>query len=350
MRNDFNVPSRVPVFLLTILSVLFLLVGPSAQSLYGDAIQLKNGKIVKGKVEKLTEDKVVINQTTGDGEKARISISLDDVLPSSVYRLRIRYGTVSSPADHYELARFCLENNLFVYAREHFKKSAAKGKGGKYEKKGSKGLKKIDRKEAATLYLKGVSEMDRKKYGEAIDRFQELLRRFPGSNHASKARKKVQEITNILRQDDEKSKKQGGKSTKKEIKTRIRSFVEAGKQQIKNGYKMEADQKYASAFSRYEDAVAQFKTARFSIRNNLSKPRWKGEKKFKETLRDYDETAKEQLKQVYTTMAELYSLEGDIESALKWVNKTLALEPMYEPARKLKRLIIRNKLENSEVR
>src|SRR5579864_2929526 len=85
-----------------------------------DVLQKKDGGIVVGRIQKLDADTVEI---LVNGEKDARRISLRELNPYSVYKIRLDRIDKSSGEAHFALAEFCMANGLYPPATKEFEEA-----------------------------------------------------------------------------------------------------------------------------------------------------------------------------------------------------------------------------------
>src|SRR5438105_3803186 len=112
-----------------------------------DVLQKKDGGIVVGRITKLDNDWVEIQVA---GEKEARKVSLKDLYPSNVYRIRLDRIDKNSAEARMALGEFCMTNNLYFLATREFDEAARLDKS--FEEKSKKRREEAHHEDARSRF------------------------------------------------------------------------------------------------------------------------------------------------------------------------------------------------------
>lgn len=162
-----------------------------------DVIQLKDGKLVVGKINSISDK--AIEMTLRDGTPR--SVDLKDVHPVSVYKVRAARIDAKDAAAHWALGDYCKTNGLFALAGEEYDKAA--GLDASFKDRATRAREEMRGEEARSRFEQAKRLGAEKKYAEALDLLKSLIERFADTPYAEEARKEQDKLAADLRKENE---------------------------------------------------------------------------------------------------------------------------------------------------
>jgi tetratricopeptide (TPR) repeat protein len=316
--------------------------------IWAEKIELKNGNILERTVSELKDNKVYLK--IGDAKEMReMGVSLNDIIPATVYRIRARFIDQEDAQAHWELGEYCLSNKLYDQAKEEFNKSCEID-----EELKDKVTEKIDalvEEESQDLMNTALAFMRDTKYEDALKNLKLLLGKYPEGKYAEEATRVATFAAESLRKKIEEENKQKELEERKKEQERFTKeesilkgkYEEAAKiiAEVRElnavGLTNETDFKIMLADKAYKKAIEKLAQAQEILVNigNLTKDA------------DTIKTTKEKLAEVsawmvvvYNNLGQLWAGEVNFRESLKWLNKALIIDPMNKAASELKVKII----------
>jgi hypothetical protein len=179
-----------------VIALILILLYPT-DFIPADVIQLKSGALIRGRIDKETSDRVVMEVTKG----GTVTIDKSDVesiqrgeTPSLLeeYLKRLSGIPQGDANAHYELGLFCLDRGLYAYAAIEL--NTARRLDSSLESKVNEHLPLI---EQARLFESAMWHYKHGNYKEALRFLHSLLNKFPESKYASQAHETLQVIKSL---------------------------------------------------------------------------------------------------------------------------------------------------------
>lgn len=177
-----------------------------------DVIQRRDGGILVGRILKMgpSNIEIIVN---GDREPRRISIR--DVMPYSIYRLRLERCNKDRGADRMTLGEFCLANGLYSTAAREFEKAAELDKS--LAAKAGQKRAEAHNEDARTKFEEARGLHLKKDFSGATKLLHTILNRYSDTPYAAEAQKLVTSIAAQIKKANEQKKEQLAKAKKQKI-------------------------------------------------------------------------------------------------------------------------------------
>jgi hypothetical protein len=311
---------------------LAVLVLPSAASAQDpkkpdDVLQKKDGGIVVGRIQKLDADSVEI---LVNGEKDARKISLRELNPYSVYKIRLDRIDKSSGEAHFSLAEFCMANGLYPPAAKEFEEAARMDKS--LEEKAKKRRDEAHNEDGRARFEESKRLAAERKYDESNKICQLLVEKYADTPYAEEARRLIAKIAEDIAKENEARKKQleDNKEAKEKKKAVIaenqeKDVLAKTAEMIDDAAKMWLEgldgesKNLTRAEKAWKGAEGAIMAARRNIEFLLKSNDLETIKKAKEMERASDAI----LVKVYYRMGRMWAVELAYPTALEWLNKAM---------------------------
>ncbi len=292
-----------------------------------DVLQKKDGGIVVGRIQKLDADTVEI---LVNGEKDARRISLRELNPYSVYKIRLDRIDKSSGEAHFALAEFCMTNGLYPPATREFEEAARLDK--TLEEKAKKRREEAHNEDGRARFEEAKRLAAERKYDDANRNCQLLVEKYSDTPYFEEAKKLVARIAEeIAKENDAKKKEIEAKKEEKEKKkaaiaenqekdilAKTAEMVDdAGKLWLEG---LDGESKNLTrAEKAWRGAEAALMAAHRNIEFLLKSNDVETIKKAKEFERQSDAI----LVKVYYRLGRMWAVELSYPTALEWLNKAM---------------------------
>jgi len=315
---------------------------------WAEKIELKNGNIVEGTVSELKDNKVYLK--IGDAKEMReMGISLNDIIPPTVYRIRARFIDQEDAQAHWELGEYCLGNKLYDQAKEEFNKANELDE--ELNDKTAEKINALVEEESQDLINTALAFMRDTQYEEALKRLQLLISKYPEGKYTEEATRAATFAAESLRKKIDEENKQKELEEKKKEQERVSKEESVLKSKYDEAVKIigevrelnaagltnETEFKVVLADKSYKKAIEKLISAQEMLANVSS------------LTKDADtiKITKEKLLEVnawmvvvYNNLGQLWAGEVNFRESIKWLNKALVIDPMNKAASELKVKII----------
>ena len=174
-----------------------------------DVIQMKNGTLIKGSVESTTDTSVTVKLPSG----ASVTLPLNKIAPSSVYRLRLAQLDGKDAAGHLTLGDYCLKNGLLAQSRAMYRKA------GRIDPTQvatvAMRLTAVDEQHAKALYELAENAYSNALHQQAMEHIKKILAHYPNTSFAPKARSLSQQVLTAMSKPKKLAHKASGQTPKK---------------------------------------------------------------------------------------------------------------------------------------
>jgi hypothetical protein len=168
-----------------------------------DVLQKKDGGIMVGRVVKLEADVV---EFLLNGEKESRRISLRELMPYSVYRIRLDRTDKASGQARMELGEFCMSNNLYSAAVREFEEAGRLDKS--LEEKAKKRRDEAHNEDGRAKFEDVKKLHLRKEYQEAINIIRTLTSSYGDTPYAAEAKAEETKMAEEIAKENEAKKQQ----------------------------------------------------------------------------------------------------------------------------------------------
>lgn len=292
-----------------------------------DVLQKKDGGIVVGRILKLEAETVEI---LVNGEKDARRISLRELNPYSVYKIRLDRLDKSSGEAHYSLAEFCMANGLYPPAVKEFDEAAKLDKN--LEEKAKKRREEAHNEDGRARFEDAKRLAAERKYDDANRISQSLVERYADTPYADEARRLISKIAEDIAKENEAKKKQIeekkeekekkklaiAENQEKDILARTAEMIEDGGRLWLEGLDGEA-KNLTKAEKGWKGAEAALLNAHRNVEYLLKSNDLETIKKAKDMERAIDAL----LVKVYYRLGRMWAVELSYPTALEWLNKAM---------------------------
>jgi len=294
-----------------------------------DVLQKRDGAILVGRVLKIEGD-VIEFFATGDREPRRFHVR--ELMPYSVYGIRLDRIDKSNGAARYELGEFCLANGLYSMAVREFEEAerldptlAEKSRKRREEARTQDARGKLE--EAEKLHLA-------KNYEAAKDLLRTVLDRYADTPYAEEARqldaKMAEEIAReneekrrmlqAQAQEKERAKERAREEQERQILARAAELAEEAQKLWLEALDHEP-KNHTRADRAWKSAEAKLLEAKRFLEFLAKSPDPETVKRARELEQKADQT----LVKTYYRLGRLWAVELSYPTALEWINKGLKL-------------------------
>ena len=294
-----------------------------------DILQKKDGGLIVGRVIKMDAE---MADFLAKDEKEPRRIALKDLMPYSVYRLRLDRIDRKSGLARMDLAEFCMTNSLYSTAAREFDEAAAldanlaeKAKKRRDEAHNEDGRAKFE--DVKKLHL-------RKEYEEAKNIVRLLIEKYGDTPYAEEARKEDAKMAEEIAKENEEKKKQlaaqqqaaadaGAKKTEDQIKVMIaRTVVLIEEAQKAWGDGLEHE---AKNLTKADKAWRAAEMALVSAKRNIDSLLKSNDVAVLQKAKDLERQADASLVKTYYRLGRMWSVELSYPTALEWLNKGMRI-------------------------
>jgi len=314
-------------------------------ALWAEKIELKNGNIVNGVVKEIKDGKVYLDL----GESKEIGVSLEDIIPSTVYRLRQRFIKPNDAQAHWDLGDYCLKEKLYDQAREEF--NAAGELDDSLKEKATDKINAIIEEESDFLMNSALALMRENKYEEALKNLKELITKYPEGKYIEEATRVATFAAEVIRHKIEEENKRKEIEEKQKEQERLTKEDAALKNKFDEAMKVikeakdlnaeglndETDFKVILADKCYKKAIEKILSSQEILASILNQT--KDANLIKDGKDKLNETTG-WLVGIYNNLGQLWARQYNYNEAFKWLNKALAIDPANKAASELKVKII----------
>lgn len=313
-----------------LLAVLLLALPAAAQDKkQDDVLQKKDGGLLVGKVLKLEVDSLDI---LVNGEREARRLYYRDLMPYSVYKVRLDRVDKSSGAARMELGEFCMATGLYTQAGREFDEAARLDKG--LEAKAKKRREEALIEDARSKFEEAKKHHQKKEHEEAIKLLNFLLdARYEGTPYPAEAKALLAKIADEVKAEKEELQKQlaakvAAKDAQKaaaaanqeaDLFNRTVALFEEAQRDWSEGLEHEGKGGLSRADRAWKAAEAALLGAKRNVDAMLKSNDVDTIKKGK----DLDRQADGMLCRVYYRLGRLWAVELSYPTALEWLNKAM---------------------------
>lgn len=159
-----------------------------------EKIEMANGSKLEGTVQSLTDTQVTLKLASG----ATLTMPLDKLAPSSVYRLRLGRLDRKDAAGHVALGDYCLQKGLSPQARAMYRKAGRLDPAMAAQL--ARKLSAVDEQEAKGLYELAQNAFANKLHTRALEQLKKIVALYPTTSYAARARALSQQVLAAMQQ------------------------------------------------------------------------------------------------------------------------------------------------------
>jgi hypothetical protein len=309
-----------------------------------DVLQKKDGGIVVGRIVRLDNDFVEI-LAAGDKEPRRIS--LKDVNPYSVYKLRLDRIDRTSGEARFALAEYCMSNGLYYAAAKEFEEAARLDKG--LEEKARKRREEAHTEDARAKFEEAKRLAAERKYDDANKTCQLLVEKYADTPYFEESKRLIAKITEDVAKEIEAKKKQI-EDKKEEKEKKIAAAKEgaekdlAGKtaELIEDGGKLwlEGLEGEIKNITRAERAWKGAESALLNAHRNVEVLLKSNDLETIKRAKDFERQIDGLLVKVYFRMGRMWAVELSYPNALEWLNKAMKVPHDEQMDRQINEILV----------
>jgi tetratricopeptide (TPR) repeat protein len=309
-----------------------------------DVLQKKDGGIIVGRIQKLETEYVEI---LVNGEKDARKVSLRDLHPHSVYKIRLDRIDRNSGDAHFALGEFCMANGLYPPAAKEFEEAGRLDKS--LEEKAHKRRDEAHNEDGRSRFEEAKRMAAERKYDEGNKSCQLLVEKYGDTPYADEARRLIAKIAEDVAKENEAKKKQ--LEDKKEAQEKKKAVIAESQEKdalaktaemIDDAAKLwqEGLDGEAKNLTRGEKAWRGAEGAILAARRNieflLKSNDLETIKKAKEMERACDAI----LVKVYYRLGRMWAVELNYPVALEWLNKAMKVPHDEQMDRQINEILL----------
>ncbi len=322
---------------------LFLL-GLCVFDLDAEVIKLKNGNSISGEIQEIKKDHIIIEIPNG-----QTSVFFKDMVPQSVYDIRLQAIDLEDAQAHLDLAEYCLTHTLYTLAQKEFEEAARLDDA--FEEIVTQKTKALAEQESQYVLKRAYDLIKEEKYKAALEQLQVLFQKYPESQYAEEA-KKIAAFTGEAAKhkiEEEVSRKemlvQQKENEKLErVERALREKFSLALTALKQARQLNSDALNWESKSQFSRAVKAYGRAERELLNSekllgLVVNQTQDVELMTSAQKHFDDL-KEWFITIYNNLGQLHAYQLNFHEALRWLNRTLAVDPHNKIAQELKLKII----------
>jgi len=294
-----------------------------------DVLQKRDGGIVVGRILKLDAEHVdfLVN-----GEKDARKISLKELNPYSVYRIRLERIDKTNGDAHFALAEFCMANGLYAPAAKEFDEAARLDKS--LEEKSKKRREEAHNEDGRARFEEAKRLAAEKKYDEANKNCQAIVEKYSDTPYFDEAKKLIAKIADDIANENAAKKAQlDGKKDEKEKKVAAvkenqeKDVLSKTAELIEEAHKfwLEGLDGEAKNLTKGERAWKNAEVACLAARRNIEFLLKSNDLEIIKKAKDFDHQVDSVLVKTYYRLGRMWAVELSYPTALEWLNKAMKI-------------------------
>lgn len=295
-----------------------------------DVLQKRDGGLLVGRVLKIEADsfEVLVN-----GERDSRRLHFKDLMPYSVYKVRLDRIDKSSGAARLELAEFCMAQGLFSQAVREFDEAARLDKG--LEAKAKKRRDEAHNEDARAKFEEAKKCHQKKDYDEAVKILHLLLEaRYEGTPYQAEAKGLAAKIAEEIKAEKEELKKQiDAAAAKKEAqKADVKAQQEADLFNRSVALLEEAQKAWTEGLdnepknqTRAEKAWKAAEAALFAVKKNVDTMIKSNDVEQIKKAKELDKQADLWLVRTYYRLGRMFAVDLNYNTSLEWLNRAMKI-------------------------
>jgi len=292
-----------------------------------DVLQKKDGGILVGRILKIESDLV---EFFANGEKEPRRISIRDLMPYSVYRMRLeRVDKTSGPA-RFELGEYCMSNGLYSTASREFEEAGKLDKA--LEERAKKRRDEAHVEDGRAKFEEAKKLHSAKNYEAAKDILRILIDKYGDTPYADEARKVDDKMAAEIAKESEEKKKmlaalaQEKEKAKEKIKEDQDKMLQAKTVEfIEEAHKLWAEglDHEPKNLTKADRAWTGAETALLQARRNVDILLKSNDVETIKKAKDLERQVDLWLVKTYYRLGRMWAVELAYPKALEWLNKGL---------------------------
>lgn len=313
----------------TFLAALAVAAAAEQDKRLDDVLQRKDGGILVGRILKVEGENLEI---LVNGEKESRKVGFRDLMPYSVYRIKLDRTDKKSAAARFELGEFCLANGLYGTAAREFDEASALDKS--LEEKARKKKLEAHNEDARSRFEEAKRLHAERKYEEANVQLRALIDKYDDTPYFEEARKLIVKLADEVKKENEEKKAQLEAKVQEEkdkkvklaedqiklLLTRTVEFLEEAQKQWGEG--LDAEPKNLTRADRaWKTAEQLLLNGRRNVEYLLKQNDVAVIKQAKDLERQIDQL----LVKTYYRLGRMWAVELNYPDALAWLNKGMKI-------------------------
>ena len=290
-----------------------------------DILQKRDGGLIVGRVLRMDADMI---DFLAQGEKESRKIALKDLMPYSVYRLRLERIDKKSGLARMDLGEFCMANGLYSTAAREFEEAAAidlsfteKAKKRREEAHSEDGRAKFE--DVKKLHL-------RKEYEEAKNIVRLLIDKYADTPYADEAKKEDAKMAEEIAKENAEKKQQLLAQQQAAADAGAKKVDDANKATVSRTVELveEAQKAWAEGLdhdgrnlTKADKAWRAAEAALIAARRNIEMLLKSNDVAVLQKARDLEKQTDIWLVKVYYRLGRMWAVELAYPTALEWLNK-----------------------------
>jgi tetratricopeptide (TPR) repeat protein len=295
-----------------------------------DVVQKRDGGLLVGRVLKVEADalEILVN-----GEQTSRRLFFRDLMPYSVYKVRVdRIDKASGPA-RMDLAEFCMQQGLYTQAVREFEEAGRLDKS--LEEKAKKRREDAHNEDARAKFEEAKKLHQKKDYDEAVRLLHLLLEaRYEGTPYQAEAKALAAKIADEIKAEKEELKKQidAAAAKKDAAKAEAKAQQEADVFNRTVALLEEAQKAWAEGLdqepknqTRAEKAWRAAEGALFGVKKNVDTMIKSNDVEQIKKAKELDRQADLWLVRTYYRLGRMFAVDLNYATSLEWLNKAMKI-------------------------
>ena len=309
-----------------------------------DVLQKKDGGIIVGRILRLENDWVEIQVA---GEKDARRISLKEVNPYSVYKIRLERIDRNSGEARLALAEYCMTNGLYYAAAKEFEEAGRLDK--TLEEKSKKRREEAHNEDARAKFEEAKRLAAERKYDAANQTCQLLVEKYADTPYFDEAKKLIAKIAEDIAKENEAKKKQledkkeekekkvaaAKENAEKDLTSKTAELIDEGGKLWLEGLEGEIKN-----ITRAERAWKGAEIALLSAHRNVEILIKSNDLEMIKRAKDYERQIDSVLVKVYFRLGRMWAVELSYPNALEWLNKAMKVPHDDQMDRQINEILV----------
>lgn len=309
--------------LASLLTALLSLAAQDAKK-QDDVLQKRDGGFIVGKVLRINDESIDI---LVQGEKEARRVSSKDLMPYSVYKVRLDRIDKGSAAARMDLGEFCMANGLYGYASKEFEEAA---KDPALAEKAKKRREDAHNEDARSKFEEAKKHAAKKEWDEAVKLLHVVIDRYESTPYHKEAKDLQAKIADEIKADNEAKKAQLAKKKEDEANkvAQAQQNVEADLFARTVGLIEEAQKAWAEGLDaepkNLTKADKSWRAAEFALiaaKRNIEAMLKSNDVDVLKKAKELDKQADHWLVRTYYRLGRMFAVELNYPTALEWLNK-----------------------------
>ncbi len=291
-----------------------------------DTLQRKDGGFLVGRVLRIEGDSIEI---LVNGEKESRRVHVRDIMPYSIYRVRLDRIDKTSGAARLDLGEFCMANGLYGQAIREFEEAA---KDPALAPKAKKRREEAVNEDARSKFEEAKKHAVKKEYEQAIGLLHLVIERYEGTPYHKEAKDLQAKIADEIKADNEAKKAQlvKDKEEKEKKAQQVQQNIEADLFARTVALIEEAQKAWGEGLDaeprNLTKADKSWKAAEFALlaaKRNVEIMIKSNDVDVLKKAKELDKQADHWLVRTYYRLGRMFAVELNYPTALEWLNKAL---------------------------